>query len=45
VGCGTDQHQLTGIGSGATVHGGFNSIERNRDAGIDEIAKEVKEVL
>jgi len=23
----------------------FNFIERNRDAGIDEVAKEVKEVL
>ncbi len=27
------------------VRGVFNSIERNRDAGIDEVAKEVKEAL
>jgi hypothetical protein len=27
------------------VHWFFNFIERNRDAGIDEVAKEMKEVL
>jgi hypothetical protein len=29
----------------AIVRWVFNFIERNRDAGIDEVAKEVKEVL
>ena len=36
---------VTGIGGGAIVRWVVDFIERNRDAGIDEVAKEVKEVL
>ncbi|WP_374683736.1 hypothetical protein [Accumulibacter sp.] len=34
-----------GLPGWAIVRGVFNFIEKNRDAGIDEVAKEVKEVL
>jgi hypothetical protein len=34
-----------GLPGWAIVRLVFNFIERNRDAGIDEVAKEVKEVL
>jgi hypothetical protein len=34
-----------GLPGWAIVRWVFNFIEKNRDAGIDEIAKEVKEVL
>ena len=34
-----------GLPGWAIVRWVFNFIERNRDAGIDEVAKEVKEVL
>lgn len=34
-----------GMPGSAIVRWVFNFIEKNRDAGIDEVAKEVKEVL
>jgi hypothetical protein len=34
-----------GLSGWAIVRWVFNFIERNRDAGINEVAKEVKEVL
>jgi hypothetical protein len=34
-----------GLPGWAIVRWVFNFIEKNRDAGIDEVAKEVKEVL
>lgn len=36
---------VSGIGGSAIVRWVFNFFESNRDAGIDEVAKEVKEVL
>jgi hypothetical protein len=34
-----------GLPGRAIVHWVFNFIKKNRDAGIDEVAREVKEVL
>ena len=34
-----------GLPSLAIVRGVFNFIEKNRDAGIDDVAEELKEVL
>jgi hypothetical protein len=49
VGGRTDQHRGHQIGCGlpslAIVRWVFSVIGKNRDAGIDEVAKEVKEVL
>ena len=36
---------IFGCDGGRSCAGSSNFIEKNRDAGIDEVAKEVKEVL